>query len=218
MISRKYFLLRTSVIATRWDQIRWQLMSMLSTIFIFNKSKKTTSQSRQSHIGTSWNVSATCCVGPSQLDTSWYIATTSQIGRVFYIPVRHHKNVSDRFVLLTYKLRRRDEVSALSRTLKLVSKIGEFLLSTKAIHFSGTSGGSASLKYQLVGRYISKMSVSFRYSLRPLCNALNWCHLGINWYITTTSPIGLFYLRTNETSQIRHKLVCLIHVPVATSW
>ena len=108
--------------------------------------------------------SATCCVSQSQLGTSWYIATTSQIGRVFYVLVRHRKNVSNRFILLTYQLRRRDDVSALSRTLKLVSEMGQFLSGTKAVHFSATSGGSASLKYQLVRCYnISKTSVSFRY-------------------------------------------------------
>ena len=41
----------------------------------------TTSQRRQSHLGTSWNVSVTCQVGQSHLGTSWYIATTSQIGQ-----------------------------------------------------------------------------------------------------------------------------------------
>ena len=159
-----------------------------------------------------------CYIGQSQLGTSWYIATTSQIGRCFYVPVRHRKNVSNRFVLLTYQFRRRDDVSALSRALKLVSKMCQFLLGTKAVHFSGTSGGSTLLKYQLVPRYnISKTTVSFRYQLLPLCNVLSWCHLGISWYVITTSQIGLFYLRTNETLQRRHKLVCLIHVPVATS-
>ena len=28
-------------------------------------------------------------------------------------------------------------------------------------------------------------------------------HLGVNWYIVTASQIGLFELRTNETSQRR---------------
>ena len=42
-----------------------------------------------------------------------------------------------------YQLRRRDDVSALSRTLKLVCKMGQFLLGTKAVPFSETSGGSA---------------------------------------------------------------------------
>ena len=42
-------------------------------------------------------------------------------------------------------------------------------------------------------------------------------HLGINWYVVMTSQIGWFYIRTNETSQGRHKLVHLIHALVVTS-
>ena len=93
----------------------------------------------------------------------------------FYVPVRHCKNVSDRSVLLAYQLKRCDDLSAWSTTLKLVTKMGQFLLGTKAVHFSQTSGGSASLKYQLVRRYnISKASLSFSYQLRPLCDVLSW--------------------------------------------
>ena len=54
----------------------------------------------------------------------------------FYAPVRHCRNVSNRSVLSTYKLRRCDAVSAWSRTLKLVAKMGQFILGTKAVHFS----------------------------------------------------------------------------------
>ena len=63
----------------------------------------------------------------------------------FYVPLRHCRNISNRSVLLTQQLRR-DDVSAWSRTLKLVTKLGQFLLGTKAVHFSQTSGGSASLR------------------------------------------------------------------------
>ena len=110
----------------------------------------------------------------------------------------------------------RDDVSAWSRTLKLVPKRGQFLLGTKAVHFSQTSGGSASLKYQLVCRYnISKTSVSSRYQLRPLCNVLSWsvslryqlvrCYDASNWLVLSTyqwdvaktSQIGPSHLRTS---------------------
>ena len=51
-----------------------------------------------------------------------------------------------------------------SRTLKLFTKTSQFVLGTKAVLSSWTSGGSASLRYQPVGRYnISQTSVSFRY-------------------------------------------------------
>ena len=43
----------------------------------------------------------------------------------------HRYDVSNRSVLLTYQLRRRDDVSAWPRTLKLVSKMGQFLLGTR---------------------------------------------------------------------------------------
>ena len=93
----------------------------------------------------------------------------------FYARVGHCRNVSNMSVLLTYQLRRCDDASAWSRTLKLVTKMGHFPLGTKAVHFSETSGGSASLRYQLVRCYnISKTSVSFSYQLRPLCGVLRW--------------------------------------------
>ena len=82
--------------------------------------------------------------------------------------MRHCRNVSNRSVFLTYQLRRWDDVSAWSRTLKLVSKIDQFLLDPKTVHFSQTTDGSASLKYQLIHHYnISKTSVSFRYYVQP---------------------------------------------------
>ena len=118
---------------------------MLRTIFIFNKLKRyQRSDIKDSgyeiskasvSVRCQLKVSATCCVGQSHLATSLNIATTSQIGRFFYVPVRHRKNVSNRSVLLTYQLRCRDDVSALSRTLNLVAKMGQFLLGAKAVHF-----------------------------------------------------------------------------------
>ena len=52
-----------------------------------------------------------------------------------YVPVRRRKNVSNRSVLLTYQLRRRDDVSAWSRTLILVTKIDQFYLGTRQYLF-----------------------------------------------------------------------------------
>ena len=48
-----------------------------------------------------------------------------------YVPVRRHKDVSNRSVLLKYQLRRRDDVLLWSRTFKLVTKMGQFLLGTR---------------------------------------------------------------------------------------
>ena len=147
---------------------------------------------------------------------SWSVSLRYQLRclklvEFFYVPVRHCKNVSDRSVLLTYQLRRCDDLSAWSTTLKLVTKMGQFLLGTKAVYFSQTYGGSTSLRYQLVRRYnISKTPVSFSYQLRPLCDVLSWS-------VSFRYQIGWFYLPTNKTSQRRLKQVRLIHVQVATS-
>ena len=107
---------------------------------------------------------------------SWSVTLSYQLvhHEIFYVQVRHCRNVSNRSILLTYQLRLCDDFSAWFRTLKLITKMDQFLLGTKAVHFSQTSGGSASLKYQLVRCYnISKTSVSFSYQLRPLCDVVN---------------------------------------------
>ena len=51
------------------------------------------------------------------------------------VPVKRRKNVSSRSALLTYQLRRCDNVLASSRTFKLVSKINRFLLGTRQYVF-----------------------------------------------------------------------------------
>ena len=51
----------------------------------------------------------------------------------FYVPVRSRKNVSNRPVLLTYQFRRRDDVSAWSRTVILVTKMDQFYLGTRRL-------------------------------------------------------------------------------------
>ena len=79
--------------------------------------------------------------------------------------------ISKTTVSFRYQLKRLCDVLRWSVSLRCqlvhrydVSNWSQFLLGTKAVHFSGTSGGSASLNYQLVCRYsISKTSVSFRY-------------------------------------------------------
>ena len=48
-----------------------------------------------------------------------------------YVPVRRRKKVSSRSTLLTYHLRHRDDLSAWSRTLILVTKIDTFYLGTR---------------------------------------------------------------------------------------
>ena len=52
-----------------------------------------------------------------------------------YVPVRRRKNVSNRSTLLTYHLRRRDDLSAWSRTLILVTKMDAFYLGTRQYVF-----------------------------------------------------------------------------------
>ena len=54
---------------------------------------------------------------------------------IFKVSVRHCRNVSDRSVLLTCQLRHCDDVSVWSRTLKLVTKMGQFPLGSMAVHF-----------------------------------------------------------------------------------
>ena len=46
-------------------------------------------------------------------------------------PVRRRKKVSNWSVLLTYQLRSHEDVSVWSRTFKLVSKMGKFILGTR---------------------------------------------------------------------------------------
>ena len=43
-------------------------------------------------------------------------------------------------------------------------------------------------------------------------------HLDNSWYVAITSQISRFYLDTSETWWQRPKKLCLINVPVATSW
>ena len=74
----------------------------------------------------SWSVSLRCPLVHRCNISNW---------SVIYVPVRRPKNVSNRSVLLTYQLRRCDDVSLLSKTFKLVSKMGQFLLGTRQYIF-----------------------------------------------------------------------------------
>ena len=80
-----------------------------------------------------------------------------------YVPVRRRKNVSNRFDLLAYQLRRRDDASAWSWTWS--GKWFNFFWIIGSMFF-GIYGDSVSLRYQLVRLYnVSKTQVSFRYQL-----------------------------------------------------
>ena len=63
---------------------------------------------------------------------SWSVTLSYQLvhHEIFYVQVRHCRNVSNRSILLTYQLRRCDDVSAWFRMLKLVTKMGQFLSDT----------------------------------------------------------------------------------------
>ena len=114
--------------------------------------------------------------------------------------MRRQKDVSNRSDELTYQLRRHDDVSAWSGAFKLVTKMDQFLLRTISVNFLGVSGGSVSLRHQLVRCYnVSKTFVSFRYQLWRLCDVLSW-------------SVSLRYQLL--TSLWRLKLVDFIYVPV----
>ena len=53
-----------------------------------------------------------------------------------YAPLRRCKDVSNRSVLLTYQLKRRDDVSAWFRTFTLGTRMGEYLLGKRQYIFS----------------------------------------------------------------------------------
>ena len=91
-----------------------------------------------------------------------------------YAPVRRHKDVSNRSDKFMYQLRRHGDVSVWAGAFKLVTKMDQFLLRTISVNFLGISGGSVSLRHQLVRCYnVSKTSVSFRYQLWGLCDVLS---------------------------------------------
>ena len=70
--------------------------------------------------------------------TSWSLLLRLKLVGFIYISVRRGKDVSDRSSLLTYQLRRRDDVSAWSRTLISVTKMDQFHLVTGQFVFSAS--------------------------------------------------------------------------------
>ena len=68
-------------------------------------------------------------------ETSWYIASMSKVGRFYLHTSGTLKNLLNRSILLTYQLRRHDDVSSWSKTFKLVSKMGQFTLGTRQYLF-----------------------------------------------------------------------------------
>ena len=156
------------------------------------------SQRRRPRWGTSLNLSARCPVGKYQLGTSWYVTTTAQIGRFFYLPVRRPRNTSNRPVLLTYQLRRRDYVSAWQ---------GHSNLSTRQYvfwHLIKVSIGTSLQRLKLVGfiyiplrrcKDVTNRSISFTYQLHH--------HDEIPAWSRKSRPI----LDLNETS-LRCRMLC----------
>ena len=97
--------------------------------------------------------------------------------------MRRHKDVSYRFVLLAYKLQRLDDVSAWFGTFRLVTKICQFLLSTKQYIFAAShlANGSVSFRYQLVRCCnVSRTSVSFRCQLWHFCDVFS-CSVSLRY-------------------------------------
>ena len=128
-------------------------------------------------------------------------------------------------------MRRHNDISAWFETLKLVTKMGQFLLRTmqyyfvllRTIHFHSMSGGSFSLKYQLVPCYnVSKTSVSFRSQFWRLCDVLSWSvslryqlvrrYDASNWLIIFT-----YQWDVTKTSQIGPPQWCTSYDVVVTS-
>ena len=129
--------------------------------------------------------------------------------------MRRHGDVSNRSAVLTHQF----DVMIISQhglghSISLYSTLAYY-----AVHFLGVSGGSLSIRYQLVRCYnVSKTSVSFQYQLWCLCNVLSWsvllryqlvrrCDfwnwsvlLTYQWDITETSQIGSPYWRTSLES------------------
>ena len=126
----------------------------------------------------------------------------------------HRYEVSNWSALLTYQLRRRDNVSAWPKTFKLVTIMGQFLLVTR--RFLDISGSSICLRYHLVCRYnVSKTSVLFRYQLWHLCNVLSRSvslrYQWIRYYDVSNRSIFFTYQRdVAKASQIglSHSRVC----------
>ena len=115
------------------------------------------------------------------------------------MPVRRRQNFSNRSVSLTYQLRCRDDVSAWSRTFKLVSEMGQFLLGTKQYVFQHL-------------RWFNLIKVPATESLPRLKDA------GLIYVLVVTSLrrvklVSLTKILIGSSSR-RLKLVGFIHLPM----
>ena len=154
MISRKVFQLRTPVTATRSDyQIKsnssWCKCSELFLFLIIRKDIKEQISKTMAKAPPSTllqrlkdfsliQVPVEMSLQLVTLTSLTYVPVGTSLRRLklvgfIYVPVRRCKNVSNRSVLLTCQMRHRDDVSAWSRTLILVTKMNQFYLSTR--HF-----------------------------------------------------------------------------------
>ena len=114
-----------------------------------------------------------------------------------------------------YQLQRHGDVSAWSGAFRLVAKMGQFLLHTISVNFLGVSGGSVSLRHQLVRCYnVSKTSVSFRYQLRRLCDVVSRS-VSLSYQLLRRYDVSNWLVLF--TYQRRLKQVSLIDVPVETT-
>ena len=148
MISRTFFELRTPAIANRSDQIRQQDQCKCSEPFSLLISRKDIGD-QISKIRTLLRRLKDASLIQVPAETSlrrvnWvsltYVPVSTSLRRLrltgfFYVQVRRCENVSNRSVLLTYQLRRRDDISAWSRTFKLVNKVDQFLLGNRQYVF-----------------------------------------------------------------------------------
>ena len=132
-------------------------------------------------------------VSQSRLGSSWYVATSSQIGRLC---LRTSETLQRRLKQV------RDGISAWSGTFKLIFKMCQFHLSTRQYILAAS---------QVVQSHLGTNKSIAKTSQRRQSD------LGTSWYFVTTSQIGWFYLRINEVLQRRIKWIRLIDVPVATS-
>ena len=122
-----------------------------------------------------------------------------EIHYFIYVPARHRKNVSNRSVLLTYQLKRCDDVSAWSRTFKLVNKTGQFILDTR----------------QYIFRHLRRFSL-IKVAASKLLQRLK--DVGLIWVLVVTSLqrvklVSLTYVSIGASLRCL-KLVGFVYVPM----
>ena len=133
--------------------------------------------------------------------------------------MKRQKDVSNRSDELTYQLWRHDDSSESSKTFKLITKMGKFFFAYYAINFFDVSGGSVSLRYQLIRCYIiSKTLVSFRYQLRRRHEVLNWSvslkHQlvrSVSYVLRRLTLIGFIYVKVRSCKDISNRSVLFMY-------